>query len=55
MYYGDDVRAKKIDDSNIDSVINNILRVCPPMSKKHLEIISKYCNVDDFNNEVMPY
>lgn len=54
IYY-EDIKAKKIDDSNIDEVINNILRVCPPMSKRHLEIISKYCCVDDFNNEVMPY
>ncbi len=55
MYYGDDVIAKKVDDSSIHGVINNIMRVCPPMSKRHLDIISKYCDVDDFNNEVIPY
>lgn len=56
MYYYDegDYLAKKVDDSNIDSVIDNIMRVCPPMSKKHLKIISKYCDVDDFNHEVIP-
>ncbi|MCK9218128.1 MAG: hypothetical protein M0P77_09470 [Firmicutes bacterium] len=51
MYYGDGIEAKKIDDNNIDSIINNILYVCPPMSEKHLEIISKYWDVDDFNNK----
>jgi hypothetical protein len=51
MFFGEDARAKKIDDSNIDSIIDNILKVCPPMSQRHLEIISKYCEVDDFNNK----
>ena len=56
MYYYDegDFLAKRVDDSNIDNVIDNIMRVCPPMSKKHLKIISRYCDVDDFNHEVIP-
>lgn len=51
MYFGENTRAKKIDDSNIDFVIDNILKACPPMSQAHLKIISKYCDVDDFNNK----
>ncbi len=57
MYHGEenDLTAKRVDDSNIDDVIDNIMRACPPISKRHLEIISKYCDVDDFNNEVVPF
>lgn len=51
MFFGEETRAKKIDDSNIDFVIDNILKVCPPMSQAHLKIISKYCDIDDFNNK----
>ena len=51
MFFGEENRAKKIDDSNIDFVIDNILKVCLPMSQEHLKIISKYCDVDDFNNK----
>ncbi len=57
IYYYDegDFIAKKVDDDNIDSVIDNIMRDCPPMSKRHLRIISKYCDVDDFNHEIIPH
>jgi hypothetical protein len=34
-----DVNAKKIDDSNIDYVIDTILGVCPPVSAAHLAIV----------------
>lgn len=32
-------RVKKIDDSNIDFVVNSILEVCPPVSQAHLDIV----------------
>lgn len=51
MLFQGDIRAKKVDDSNIDNIIDSLLKACPPMSQEHLEIISKYCNVDDFNNK----
>lgn len=51
MYFDDGVRAKKVDDDNIDYVIDSILKVCPAMSQAHLDIISKYCSTDDFNNK----
>lgn len=43
-------RAKEIDDSNIDYVINSILEVCPAMSQAHIDMISRYCDVDGFEN-----
>lgn len=35
-------KVKKLDDSNIDYVIDNILKVCPEVSKEHKAILSKY-------------
>lgn len=37
-----DIKGKKIDDENIDYVIDNILTVCPAVSPEHLAIISRY-------------
>ena len=37
-----DIKGKKIDDENIDYVIDNILEVCPEISPEHLAIISRY-------------
>jgi hypothetical protein len=34
-----DVNAKKIDDSNIDYVVDSILSVCPPVSAAHMAIV----------------
>jgi len=34
--------AKKIDDSNIDYVMDTILTVCPEVSESYLNIMSKY-------------
>jgi len=36
------VTAKKVDDENIDYVIDNILTVCPEVSPEHLAIVSRY-------------
>lgn len=36
-------RTKKVDDSNIDYIIDRILKVCPEISPEHRAIISKYC------------
>jgi hypothetical protein len=38
----DCVTAKKVDDENIDYIIDNILTVCPEVSPEHLAIISRY-------------
>ena len=38
----DGVSAKKVDDDNIDYVIDNILTVCPEVSPEHLAIVSRY-------------
>lgn len=38
----DGIRVKKVDDTNIDYVIDTILEVCPEMSPEHLAIISRY-------------
>lgn len=35
-------KVKKMDDSNIDYIIDNILQVCPEVSKEHKAILSKY-------------
>lgn len=40
------IKAKKVDDSNIDFVVDSILKVCPPVSAEHMAIIAKYCTVD---------
>lgn len=34
-----DNNAKKVDDSNIDYVIDSILSVCPPVSQQYLDIV----------------
>ena len=34
--------GKKVDDSNIDYVIDTILTVCPQVSKEYVSIMSKY-------------
>lgn len=36
------ISGKKLDDDNIDYVIDNILTVCPEVSAEHLAIISRY-------------
>lgn len=36
------IAAKKIDDSNIDYVVDTILSECPDASEEHMAIISKY-------------
>ena len=42
----DEINVKRIDDSNIDFVIDSILRVCPAMSEEHMAIIAKYLTAD---------
>lgn len=37
-----DIKCKKVDDENIDYVIDNILTVCPEVSPEHLAIVSRY-------------
>lgn len=38
----EDIKAKKVNDENIDYVVDRILEVCPEMSPEHLAIISRY-------------
>lgn len=38
----EDIKAKKVDDSNIDLVVDSILKVCPEVSQAHKDILSKY-------------
>lgn len=37
-----DINAKKVDDDNIDYIIDSILTVCPEVSKSYMDIMSKY-------------
>lgn len=37
-----DIKGKKIDDENIDYIVDNILTVCPEISPEHMAIISRY-------------
>lgn len=37
------ITGKKIDDSNIDYLIDTLLTVFPEVSKEYISIISKYC------------
>lgn len=37
-----DIKGKRIDDGNIDYVMDSILTVCPEVSPEHLAIISRY-------------
>ena len=38
----EDITAKKVDDENIDFIVDSILKVCPEISEEHLAIISRY-------------
>jgi hypothetical protein len=42
VFCDSDIKAKKVDDSNIDYVMDKILNACPEVSKEYLKIISKY-------------
>jgi len=37
-----DIKGKKVDDENVDYVIDSILTVCPEVSPEHMAIISRY-------------
>lgn len=39
MYFENDKNGKLVNDNNIDYVIDNILKVCPPVSKAHMDIV----------------
>lgn len=39
MIFDEDIKGKKIDDSNIDYVIDSILSVCPEVSQSYLDIV----------------
>lgn len=40
------IKAKRLDDSNIDYVIDSILKVCPEVSAEHMAILAKYITAD---------
>jgi hypothetical protein len=39
IIFDEDCRAKKVDDSNIDYVIDTILTVCPQVSQRYIDIM----------------
>lgn len=39
MVFDEDIKGKKIDDSNIDYVIDSILSVCPEVSQSYIDIV----------------
>lgn len=39
MIFYEDVNAKKVDESNIDFVIDSILSACPDVSQKYIDIV----------------
>ena len=39
MIFDEDSKGKKVDDSNIDYVIDSILTVCPEVSQSYLDIV----------------
>jgi hypothetical protein len=39
MISDSDICSKKVDDSNIDFIVDSILKVCPPVSEGHLAIV----------------
>ena len=42
MIFDSDSNVKKVDDSNIDYVIDTILTVCPTVSQSYMDIMGKY-------------
>jgi hypothetical protein len=42
----DEIKVKAVNDSNIDFIIDGILKVCPPVSAEHMAIIAKYILID---------
>lgn len=41
MFSADGVNAKKIDDTNIDFVVDSVLAVCPDVSPEYLKIVKQ--------------
>jgi hypothetical protein len=39
MVFDEDIKGKKIDDGNIDYVIDSILSVCPEVSQSYIDIV----------------
>lgn len=39
MFLDEDIKGKKLDDSNIDFVIDSILSVCPEVSQSYIDIV----------------
>ncbi len=42
----DHISAKRLDETNIDYVIDRILDVCPAVSPEHMAIIAKYSSME---------
>lgn len=41
-FFNGNIKAKKLQDSNIDYLVGNLLEICPPLSSEYLKIIGKY-------------
>ncbi|QGU94389.1 hypothetical protein GOM49_04070 [Clostridium bovifaecis] len=39
MIIDSDIRAKQVDDTNIDYVVDSLLDACPPVSQKYIDIV----------------
>lgn len=52
MYFDEDIKAKKIDDSNIDYIINSILSVCPQVSQSYIDIVKSMLSHEGKNKKL---
>jgi hypothetical protein len=54
VIYDSDKKAKQVDDSNIDYIIDNILTVCPRVSQSYLNILQEMTSRSDDKAKNMP-
>ena len=54
VIYDSDKKAKQVDDSNIDYIIDNILTVCPQVSQSYLNILQEMTSRSDDKAKNMP-
>lgn len=52
IFIDESIKVKRVDDSNIDYIVDNLLEVCPRVSLEHLAIISKYCDMEGYETSV---
>lgn len=47
MIFLENKNFKKIDDSNIDCIVNNILLKCPQVSQKYIDVVNEMLSLAD--------